>query len=437
MELNEMFRNKLENAEIVPDPSVNTRLMRKLAIREFMTFNPARFNIYYLGGIVVAGITAALILSSGNSEKTSEKENLFLSQPPLKEEAAVASKGDSVKSLPDIQGRNSASPKKTEYVKGSSDRKSAQSIPIKKAEEPVPDIIDHSKVRTSPSKSVSLTNEAHDSQKLISSAKGGERYFISSVTEGCVPLKVKFIKMADDIDSCHWIFGDGGISYEKAPEWIFDVEGEYKVVLEMYSRERHFYSYSEVIKVHSRPVANFEITPEKPVIPEDEVRFLNYSNNAVKYLWDFGDGNHSELFEPQHRYGKYGNYSIKLTVTNEYGCSDSVLVQNAFSSSKYFIEFPNAFIPNTDGPTGGIYSQKSDESAQVFHPVYSGVTEYQLKIFSKMGILIFESNDINIGWDGYLNGQISNSGVYIWKVRGKYRNGEPFTKMGDLTLLKN
>ena len=54
-----------------------------------------------------------------------------------------------------------------------------------------------------------------------------------------------------------------------------------------------------------------------------------------------------------------------------------------------------------------------------------------------MGILIFETNDINIGWDGYFKGQLSNSGVYIWKVRGKYRNGEPFTKMGDVTLLKN
>ena len=92
--------------------------------------------------------------------------------------------------------------------------------------------------------------------------------------------------------------------------------------------------------------------------------------------------------------------------------------------------------PNPDGPSGGYYTKKSDESAQVFHPNFLGVEEYQLKIFSKMGILIFESNDVNIGWDGYFNGQLSNSGVYIWKVRGKYRNGQPFTMMGDVTLLK-
>jgi hypothetical protein len=64
------------------------------------------------------------------------------------------------------------------------------------------------------------------------------------------------------------------------------------------------------------------------------------------------------------------------------------------------------------------------------------VSDFQLRIFSKKGILIFESNDIYIGWDGYLKGQLCDPGVYIWKVRGTYKNGEPFVKMGDVTLLK-
>jgi hypothetical protein len=127
---------------------------------------------------------------------------------------------------------------------------------------------------------------------------------------------------------------------------------------------------------------------------------------------------------------------VKLVATSEFGCSDSLIVMNAFSGSEYFINFPNAFIPNSDGPSGGFYSNTSDESGQVFHPTSSGVTDYQLRIFSKFGILIFESSDVNIGWDGYYKGQIANPGVYIWKVRGSYRNGEPFVKMGDVTLLR-
>ena len=59
---------------------------------------------------------------------------------------------------------------------------------------------------------------------------------------------------------------------------------------------------------------------------------------------------------------KFGNYNIRLLVTSEYGCTDSLVVMNAFSDLKYFIEFPNAFIPNPHGPSGGYYSSKSDES---------------------------------------------------------------------------
>jgi hypothetical protein len=114
-----------------------------------------------------------------------------------------------------------------------------------------------------------------------------------------------------------------------------------------------------------------------------------------------------------------------------------MMVDNAFTGTAYFIEFPNAFIPNAGGPAGGLYSSKSDESAQIFHPEFYGISEYQLRIFSKRGLMIFESNDINIGWDGYFKGQLSEPGVYIWKVRGKYINGEPFVKTGDVTLLRN
>ncbi len=208
-------------------------------------------------------------------------------------------------------------------------------------------------------------------------------------------------------------------------------------MLEVFGSDGFLTTWSSFITVYPKPLARFEIAPEQAILPDDEIRFYNYSTNAVHYNWDFGDGDGSEQFEPKHRYSKYGNYNVRLIVTSDYGCSDSLVVINAFSGSSYFIEFPNAFIPNSEGPTGGYYSSKSDEAAQVFHPVSSGVSDYQLKIFSKLGILIFESSDINIGWDGYFKGQLNEPGVYIWKVRGSFRNGEPFTKMGDVTLLRN
>jgi PKD repeat protein len=254
---------------------------------------------------------------------------------------------------------------------------------------------------------------------------------------GCAPLKIKFTNGLTSYDSCRWTFGDGGSSNKIDPEWIFDVEGEYKVRLQVFTHDgKTLYSFATVT-VHPHPQAHFEISPQNAVLPDDAIRFRNYSTNATRFKWDFGDGNTSDFFEPDHSYSKFSNFNVKLTAWSEWGCSDSLTVLNAFSGSEFFLEFPNAFIPNQQGPSGGYYSSKSDEAAQVFHPSYSGVTDYQLKIFSKLGIPIFESYDINLGWDGYNKGQLCDPGVYIWKVRGKFRNGEPFIKMGDVTLLQN
>lgn len=435
-ELIELFRNSLGNAEVIPDPSVNLKLMHQLARREFVTFNPARFNIYYLGGLIVAAVTAAIILLSDGIDgppvtvDVPANESAVTSEIPLIEYPdTTAAKTYTYPDAPVNEEKSGGQP-----LAESENRKALPVIESAQERERV--LVDHTDLNPDISWDDLFRNNVIYTDKLKSSGKAIKKEFISSVTEGCFPLKVRFINMASDFDSCRWTFGDGGLSYHKDPEWIFDVEGEYRVTLELFSSDKLVSTSSDIIKVYPGPLANFEIRPEKPVIPDDAIRFINYSAGAVRCLWDFGDGDRSDLFEPQHKYLRYGNYDVKLVVFNEYGCSDSIMVHNAFSGSAYFIEFPNAFIPNPDGTSGGLYSSKSDESAQVFHPAFYGVSEYQLKIFSKMGIIIFESNDINIGWDGYLNGQLSNPGVYIWKVRGKYRNGEPFIKMGDLTLLK-
>jgi hypothetical protein len=54
--LEELFREKLEYADVGPDSSVRTNLLRKLERKEFLRFNINRFNIYYIGGLIVTGI---------------------------------------------------------------------------------------------------------------------------------------------------------------------------------------------------------------------------------------------------------------------------------------------------------------------------------------------------------------------------------------------
>jgi len=46
----------------------------------------------------------------------------------------------------------------------------------------------------------------------------------------------------------------------------------------------------------------------------DTIFFVNQSQYADSYLWNFGDGNSSTVFEPIHKYSKSGNYHVMLDV---------------------------------------------------------------------------------------------------------------------------
>lgn len=435
MNIRELFRSKLENSEVTPAGSVKKELMRKLAVREFLHFNPKRFNIYYAGGIIVTAITALVISSSVNTRNNNQDKKPGEDNYGRSDTTAIVE--NQVKTREDNQAVNIAVIERTSQKReskkhiASSEIKSIDNKAVIKGKDSLvimPDTI--RKKAVYPDKLSDKRNTVN-LQRTISAA------FTASSESGCSPLKVKFMNTSNSFDSCRWVFGDGGFSNEKNPEWIFDQEGEYRIVLKVFNSNGSQAVATSAIVVHPRPVARFEITPEKPVIPDDAIRFVNYSADAVRYRWEFGDGNISNAFEPDHKYRKYTNYNVRLIAWSEFGCTDTMLVKNAFAGSGCFINFPNAFIPGSDGPSGGYYSTKSDEAARIFHPVTSGVNEFHLKIFSKQGILIFESNEISFGWDGYLKGQLCEPGVYIWKVRGTYNNGEPFVKMGDVTLLKN
>jgi len=437
IDVEDLFRNRLENIGIVPEASVKVNLMRKVGRREFIHFNPSRFNIYYLGGVLVAGVSAAIILTSDPSRnevtraslqsidkvQVADTNNISV---PLDRQSMQ--KSDSMKSVLTKQGFKK--PVTVPKLK-SSNKTIEKSLNQNKNENGRIGI-----VGSFTGKGLFAGGES-DMNKLRGKIQLDENMIGASVKKGCTPLKVRFINKSATHDSCRWSFGDGGYSNKNSPEWIFDTAGEYNVELSVFGSDGSLITSSTVITVHPRPLARFEISQALAGQPDNEIRFINYSTNAARFRWDFGDGNSSDLFEPKHIYSKPGNTNVKLVATSEYGCSDSLIVLNASAGSIYYISFPNAFIPNPEGPTGGYYSTKSDENAQVFHPVHSGVSDYQLRIFTKLGILIFESNDIHVGWDGYFKGQLSEPGVYIWKVRGSYLNGDTFIKMGDITLLKN
>lgn len=189
-----------------------------------------------------------------------------------------------------------------------------------------------------------------------------------------------------------------------------------------------------MITVHDVPEASFIIDKQTGMTENIPVYFYNYSKGADNYSWEFGDGTQSTESNPTHVYEILGDYDILLKATSLEGCIDTMILSNALYGESPIIKIPNAFSPNTNGPNGGYYSN-GENNNEVFHPVIEVTPiEYQLRIFNRNGNLLFESNDLNIGWDGYFMQQLQPRGVYIYKLRVKFENGEYIVKMGDVTV---
>jgi PKD repeat protein len=256
-----------------------------------------------------------------------------------------------------------------------------------------------------------------------------------TVLAACEPHTVQFRNNSVYGSSYLWDFGDGSSSSEFEPEHTFEEYGMYNVKLTVFGEGGREYAYRQV-EVYRMPHVEFTVAPELVMLPDDEIRLFNLSKYGSYYVWDFGDGTTSTEENPRHLYSQVGTYDISLEVTTENGCVDRLLKPAAvIVKGEGIIMFPNAFKPDMDGPNGGYYSLNEPEKNNIFHPYWEGVLEYTLQIYTRWGEKLFESNDVNIGWDGYYQGLLSSQAVYVYKSWGIFINGESFFETGDVTLI--
>jgi PKD repeat protein len=262
-----------------------------------------------------------------------------------------------------------------------------------------------------------------------------------SIPSGCEPLAISINNTSLNTETpgttFRWDFGDGSFSTAKNPTYTYFDPGVYRVELTVTGPGGTSVK-SQVVRAYASPRAYFEVSPNFVFVNDEKVRCFNLTEGGDSYLWEFGDGDTSKLKEPFHRYMTEGIYDITLWAFSSNGCSDKfILAPGVTVEPAGEVRFSTVFTPNKEGaidrsdlPTGGT------EVDQFFYPpIREKVTNYKLQIFNRLGVLIFESHNINIPWNGYYKGKLCPQGVYVWYVEGKYANGMPFKKVGDVTLL--
>jgi gliding motility-associated-like protein len=260
---------------------------------------------------------------------------------------------------------------------------------------------------------------------------------------GCAPLTVKFTNLSRfaEPDGYLWRFGDGqATSHAIHPTYTYFEPGQYTVSLSATNITGEVVTETKqrIIEVYAKPSAQFETKPRLLYIPGGILYTKNNSFDAGRFLWDFGDGETSDLVEPQHLYKEEGVYDISLIAISQNNCSDTARVQHAVMVQKGGqILVPNAFSPNLAGaPGGGQGGSNSDGKNDVFLPLMRGVTQFEMLVFDRWGELLFESQDPHTGWNGYYNGKLCAQDVYVYKITAQYENGETVVRTGDINLIR-
>ncbi|MBS1646235.1 MAG: PKD domain-containing protein [Bacteroidetes bacterium] len=257
--------------------------------------------------------------------------------------------------------------------------------------------------------------------------------------KGCVPLKASFVSTSQYATSYYWDFGDNlGSSTIPNPTYIYTQAGVYSVKLVVTGPGgKDSIAGIDSVTAYALPHALFTAAPTSVSMGVDPVVCSNLSTGASSYNWNFGDGSPLiSVINPQHIYQQTGQFAITLYAISLHGCIDSLVYTYITVQEQTSIQVPNAFTPSAAGPSpDGVFDPTSHNN-DIFHPNVSGLATYEMDIFNRWGELLFVTQDIRVGWDGYYKGKPCEQGVYVWKIVGTSINGQRMEKKGDLTLLR-
>jgi thermitase len=146
--------------------------------------------------------------------------------------------------------------------------------------------------------------------------------FVAAPLTGNEPLIVTFTDAAESLDgiiSWLWDFGDGAISCERSPSHTYDQDGAYSVSLTVTEADGQSDTMNKadcIVVSDSQPDCRFDITLLDRGV-QLIASFTDCSTSydgVVSWQWDFGDGNTSEVQDPDHIYTQGGLHTVTLAV---------------------------------------------------------------------------------------------------------------------------
>ncbi len=180
---------------------------------------------------------------------------------------------------------------------------------------------------------------------------------------------------------------------------------------------------SDTVEIHSVDL-NFSVGIDREICLYDSV-YLDATKGFYDYRWTSSDN--SLISTSKNSAVGIPESTTRYLVSAEKfpGCrvKDSVVIHVKDCPRTIF--FPNAFSPNGDGLN------------DLFKPIVSGkMSQYYFRIYNRYGQLIFETNELQKGWDGRFRTENVPVGIYTWTCSYAFRRQPAKNIKGKVVLLR-
>jgi len=246
-------------------------------------------------------------------------------------------------------------------------------------------------------------------------------------------LPGNFAQMVSEMDFCPRdsaiLVPEGGVTYQWSPAMYLSSDNAAQPVIKPITSQT--YSIVATSSYGCKDTLYFKATvhPAAVVFLEDSVRLhpgeqyqIDPQSNCTIFSWSPAGGLSGKyLMNPIATPEVSTRYVVKAATENGCVAVDSI---NIIVDAETLIDLPNAFTPGS-----GVNNE--------FKIIKRGIANLKyFRIFNRWGNMVFETTNIDEGWDGTYKGVPQNVGVFVYQVQAVTQSGKIFTKQGNVTLLR-
>ncbi|MFL5748826.1 MAG: hypothetical protein ACJ751_29405, partial [Niastella sp.] len=152
--------------------------------------------------------------------------------------------------------------------------------------------------------------------------------------------------------------------------------------------------------------------------------------NNFNYKWSPGTGlSGTEIFDPVFNYTQRMDYLIYIT--SQSGCAVVDTQSVKLIARGQVTGLPDLWVPTAWSP------HKKDGHNDYLFPFTRNIVELRyFRVFDRWGQLMFETNQLGVGWDGVYKGVPQVMDTYTWTVEAVGNDGTVFKRAGNAMLLR-